>query len=588
MTTSLARMRNTSLQTIGRERLAARGAPIARPLEDWLNDSVDVLGFIPVAQHAAIRNYTSTYDCTAAIHAAHAANPGKPLYFAPGLYNHTALHFKTGGTWLIGQPRNITVLNNTSATSTCVLFSADNYDNTSGLYLNNCGIQGITITRSVDTATGIGLHTRRCGSFTIGPDTLITENHGNFLIEGCINGWYGPQARIGGGGVYTYKAGSFNVKIDSLTLSDLSIDRGFTHTFIEPFLTGLPMEFNFLIQSNDFLRVLGGYFGGATNAHCCIKPSHSNSDIYNVEFDGTYFDGAEYPSGDTGLLIEADPVGVTGSEISLVRFKNMILAQLKQVCKISGKTDVDFIDFENCDVHNIQDSAFYVDSTGCRFRFDGLVFNFGTQTAGSAAFDIVNAKSAKIHARLITGGATSVGVRTAGTLSSEDVDIEWETVTTPYVSTATVPATAKRVNVRGASGGTIDTGRWTQDASGHLVPKVTNAYDIGSLAVRARNLYLAGGAVLDGQIAALHTELQAAGSIYWTGRSVIRSPADGIVSIVNQAGTLGGALQLLERTDPAAPAANIGLLYMRDNGSGKTQLVARFPTGAIQVIATEP
>lgn len=49
-------------------------------------------------------------------------------------------------------------------------------------------------------------------------------------------------------------------------------------------------------------------------------------------------------------------------------------------------------------------------------------------------------------------------------------------------------------------------------------------------------------------------------------------------------GTLSGS----ETTDPAAPAANSGVLYFRDNGSGKTQLVARFPTGAVQVLATEP
>jgi hypothetical protein len=40
--------------------------------------------------------------------------------------------------------------------------------------------------------------------------------------------------------------------------------------------------------------------------------------------------------------------------------------------------------------------------------------------------------------------------------------------------------------------------------------------------------------------------------------------------------------------DPAAPAANSGRLYFRDNGAGKTQLVVKFPTGAVQVIATEP
>ncbi len=49
-----------------------------------------------------------------------------------------------------------------------------------------------------------------------------------------------------------------------------------------------------------------------------------------------------------------------------------------------------------------------------------------------------------------------------------------------------------------------------------------------------------------------------------------------------------GLIAFSERTDPAAPPANNGYLYMRDNGSGKTQLVMLFPSGAVQVIATEP
>lgn len=43
-----------------------------------------------------------------------------------------------------------------------------------------------------------------------------------------------------------------------------------------------------------------------------------------------------------------------------------------------------------------------------------------------------------------------------------------------------------------------------------------------------------------------------------------------------------------ETTDPAAPAANGWKLYARDNGAGKTQVCVRFPTGAVQVLATEP
>ena len=40
--------------------------------------------------------------------------------------------------------------------------------------------------------------------------------------------------------------------------------------------------------------------------------------------------------------------------------------------------------------------------------------------------------------------------------------------------------------------------------------------------------------------------------------------------------------------DLPAPSTNNGVVYMKDNGGGKTQLVVRFQTGAVQVISTEP
>ena len=50
-----------------------------------------------------------------------------------------------------------------------------------------------------------------------------------------------------------------------------------------------------------------------------------------------------------------------------------------------------------------------------------------------------------------------------------------------------------------------------------------------------------------------------------------------------------GFLELPEQSsDPSAPAANKARLFAKDNGSGKTQLAVRFPTGATQIIATEP
>jgi hypothetical protein len=46
-------------------------------------------------------------------------------------------------------------------------------------------------------------------------------------------------------------------------------------------------------------------------------------------------------------------------------------------------------------------------------------------------------------------------------------------------------------------------------------------------------------------------------------------------------------IQMTERTDPAAPPANTVYIYCRDNGAGKTQVVARFATGPIRVLAIQ-
>lgn len=49
-----------------------------------------------------------------------------------------------------------------------------------------------------------------------------------------------------------------------------------------------------------------------------------------------------------------------------------------------------------------------------------------------------------------------------------------------------------------------------------------------------------------------------------------------------------GYIDITEASTPSAPAANKCRLFVRDNGSGKTQLCALFSSGAVQVIATQP
>lgn len=65
-----------------------------------------------------------------------------------------------------------------------------------------------------------------------------------------------------------------------------------------------------------------------------------------------------------------------------------------------------------------------------------------------------------------------------------------------------------------------------------------------------------------------------------------RNLGDTALRIVNS--FWSGYMEISEMTAPAAPGSDKARLFVRDNGSAKSQLCVIFPTGAIQVIATEP
>ena len=91
----------------------------------------------------------------------------------------------------------------------------------------------------------------------------------------------------------------------------------------------------------------------------------------------------------------------------------------------------------------------------------------------------------------------------------------------------------------------------------------------------------------------------ALGTIHWffdtDNTGALRTSANNLFDIGTSASGgkprnlfLGSYVQLSEMTAPAAPAANDVRIYAVDNGSGKTQLMALFATGAAQQIAIEP
>lgn len=69
----------------------------------------------------------------------------------------------------------------------------------------------------------------------------------------------------------------------------------------------------------------------------------------------------------------------------------------------------------------------------------------------------------------------------------------------------------------------------------------------------------------------------------------VNTTQDAYISVISGNMVIGeGFFEMLETADPAAPVANRVRLYIRDNGSGKTQLMALFSSGAAQQVAIQP
>lgn len=63
---------------------------------------------------------------------------------------------------------------------------------------------------------------------------------------------------------------------------------------------------------------------------------------------------------------------------------------------------------------------------------------------------------------------------------------------------------------------------------------------------------------------------------------------NGAMRLVSSGGAVGFWEAQKISADPSAPASNFARFYIKDNGSGKGQLAVRFPSGAVQIVATEP
>lgn len=201
-----------------------------------------------------------------------------------------------------------------------------------------------------------------------------------------------------------------------------------------------------------------------------------------------------------------------------------------------------------------------------------------TPVASGSTFTLANGKTLVVSNTLTLAG-------TDGT-----------TMTFPGVSASLIGGPASSTDnalVRwdGTTGRLVKDSNWQVDSSGNLVAAVDNVSDFGlNGSKRPRNGYFSGQVSSQTfQTLTNGSFINASGGLfYWTTRAVMSSPADGLVAMTNNAQNAGAAIVLLERTAPSAPPANTVYIYSQDNGAGKTQLMALFPTGSAQEIAIEP
>lgn len=121
-------------------------------------------------------------------------------------------------------------------------------------------------------------------------------------------------------------------------------------------------------------------------------------------------------------------------------------------------------------------------------------------------------------------------------------------------------------------------------SSGELtvVPGDTNGQETGT----NKNTYLVGDSMAGTKTVGFVNDFTA--NLDWNptaARTQTLQDATGTIALLSDT---VAPFEGSEIADPPAPATNNGILYFRDNGAGKTELAVRFPTGAVQVIATEP
>lgn len=350
---------------------AGTGA-VTRAVEGRLRETVSVLDFIPVAEHAAIRAGTSTYDCKPGIQAAITYlstlfGRGK-LFFPDGRYQVNSVITQPTGITLEGPVAPWTDVSGITWSSGAVLYKAHNGDciqagigsQVVGVAIKNLAIQSNSTTYPSGAGINYGkvVESRLDGVniFRVGGDGIIFGDNSTDTWHSYMNDCYvnnpGGRAFVIGTKWFRGK----NIRSDAGTVA-CELLTGAQEVTLE--------AFHFEGWSQNALKISGGNI--QTTGRCISANTFAGSSAVHIDF-----------------------MNVSGAFITTVRGVHFFGASSRAV-RLNG-TQNDLISVEDCSIEgaavgvevnggdncSIRNNSFYQCGYAFRQNASGLIFTGNT------------------------------------------------------------------------------------------------------------------------------------------------------------------------------------------------------------------
>lgn len=292
--------------------LQSGSSAVTRAWQDKLRETVSVLDFIPVAEHAAIRAFTSTTDVASyiALAVTAAATLRCNVYFPSGRYKVGSTTTITSSyVRLVGDGATNTIIYRDFASGPTFSWNA-----ASNAVIIQCGMVGFGFTRN--TATSLGSSNVAHIKITAGLHVLVADIRGDDVVEGVefvggalINI---DQVSLVGDYAATDKA-RYGVKFSKLA------SPGSGATALPSYIRARSVwcsgsalngfAYPLWILGGEFMQFDDCYFGQAKIFNVLIEQGSDNALILDITFGvGSYIDGADKSVAGDGIYITGNGI----------------------------------------------------------------------------------------------------------------------------------------------------------------------------------------------------------------------------------------------------------------------------------------